>query len=174
MRRGGRMRTVHSLSAETPTVSCLPRGSNRSTPSPFNFKHSCKHLLVSPSCICVGKYHPFLFAYVQTRPPLVTVGQLFLLLSCITSPLKMKSLWRWKADIWLCSVWWVVGGGGCWLLRALWRRDLQVRNVRFWQTNVRFIQVVPDVISKQRSWFEQHQDSIRTMPRYAHISHFND
>lgn len=57
----------------------LPQGSNRNTPSPFNFKHSCKHLLVSHLCIAVGKYHPFFFTYVQTRPPLATSGQLFLL-----------------------------------------------------------------------------------------------
>lgn len=41
---------------------CFPQGSNRNTPSPFNFKHSCKHLLVSHLCICVGKYHPFMLA----------------------------------------------------------------------------------------------------------------
>lgn len=40
-------------------------------------------------------------------------------------------------------------------------KDLQVRNVRFWQTKVRFIQVVPDALSKQTSQIERHQDCVK-------------
>lgn len=40
-------------------------------------------------------------------------------------------------------------------------RDLQVRNVWFWQTKVTFIQVVPDALFKQRSQIERHQDCVK-------------
>lgn len=49
---------------------CLTLSSYRNTPSRTNFKHSCKHRLVSHLWICVGKCHPFLFRLgVDQLPP---------------------------------------------------------------------------------------------------------
>lgn len=49
---------------------CLTLSSYRNTPSRSNFKHSCKHRLVSHLWICVGKCHPFLFRLgVDQLPP---------------------------------------------------------------------------------------------------------
>lgn len=49
---------------------CLTLSSYHNTPSRSNFKHSCKHRLVSHLWICVGKCHPFLFRLgVDQLPP---------------------------------------------------------------------------------------------------------
>ena len=92
--------------------------SNLDTPSPFTLKHSCKHLLLSPLCICAGKYFPFLFICVRTRPPLAVFTSTQFVSSSVATR-HMKSLWRWKADS--VTLW--VGKAHC--------KSKQVRNVRF-------------------------------------------
>lgn len=117
---------------------CLTLSSYRSSPSLSNFKHSCKHLLVSHLWICVGKCHPFLFRLGVDKTSTCYLRTVISSVAMHHSSSQDEGLGRWKADTLTL-----------WRGNPLWRKDLQGRNVQPW-----FIQVVSQVLSKQTSHAE--------------------
>lgn len=143
----------------------LTQGSNRNTPSPFNFKHSCKHLLVSHLCICVGKYRPFLFCLCTDK---TSASNLWTVISSVA--MHHISLSRWRAPVDEKQTLWLSGGGNPAVKTRPFRWEMcgfdkqKLDSSRWSQTpypNRHLRLSCIEMVSK-------------TMLRYAHISHFND
>lgn len=73
----------------------LTQGSNRNTPSPFNFKHFCKHLLVSHFCICVGKMPPVLVRLCTDK---TSASYLWTVIFLCSHASHLLSRWRARGD----------------------------------------------------------------------------